>query len=54
MVRTRPCRHAQTCGLTYCTVASPARLSVAREPEVEFREVDADEHVGPPRDELLR
>ena len=52
MVRTRPCRHAQTCGLTYCTVVRPARLSLLGEPQVEFLVVDADEHIGPPLDDL--
>jgi hypothetical protein len=32
MVRTRPCRHAHTCGLTYCTVRRPARLSCLASP----------------------
>ena len=27
MLPTRPCRHAHTCGLTYCTVRTPARFS---------------------------
>ena len=27
MVRTRPGRHAHTCGLTYCTVRMPAAFS---------------------------
>jgi len=29
MVRTLPCRHAHTCGLTYCTVGMPCALSRA-------------------------
>ena len=51
IVRTRPCRHAHTCGLTYCTVRMPAALSPLREAQVELRGVDADEHVRARRQE---
>ena len=54
MVRTLPWRHAHTCGLTYCTVRKSARLQARGKPEIEFRCVDADEHLRPRRDESLR
>ena len=54
MVRTRPCRHAHTCGLTYCTVREAVRLELLGEAEIEFLVVDADEHVRPPFDECAR
>ena len=47
-MRTRPCRQAQTCGLTYCTVRMPRAFRLRRQPEIELRAVDADEDVGPP------
>jgi len=45
------CRHAHTCGLTYCTVGDSGGVKAPRQSQVGVRRIDSHEDIRPSTDE---